>query len=286
MKTVAIVGVGLIGGSFGLALRKAGFSGEIFGVSSEAAIEAGLEAGAISRGATLEEAANADLIYLSQPVNRILETLESLGRMAAPRSLITDAGSTKEAIVRKASECVRSAVFIGGHPLAGKEQRGAAVADAELFRGRLYVLTPSGPEAEPTAEFRSWLQRIGANVIDLPAAEHDAVLAFTSHLPQLIATGLAATLEEQPNENLQRIFGPGLLDMTRLARSSPELWESILSTNRERIGAALDVFLATMLSIRRGLESEELGGWFERAARFANAIRNLSYTTGLDRHES
>src|SRR5581483_6871022 len=110
MKTVAIVGVGLIGGSFGLALRKAGIDGEIFGVSSEPAIEAGQQAGAISRGATLEEAANADLIYLSQPVDRILQTLEPLGRMARAGSLITDAGSTKGAIVRKATECVRSAV--------------------------------------------------------------------------------------------------------------------------------------------------------------------------------
>lgn len=167
MKTVAIAGVGLIGGSFGLALRKAGFSGEILGVSSEAAIEAGIQMGAITRSATLQEAAaEADLIYLAQPVDRILETLAALGPLARSGCLITDAGSTKTAIVRKAEECIRSASFVGGHPLAGKEQRGAEAADADLFRERIYVLTPSGAETGLLDMFRSWLARIGARIVE------------------------------------------------------------------------------------------------------------------------
>lgn len=129
IHTVAIVGVGLIGGSFALALRKAGFAGEILGVSSPPAIQAGISVGAISRGVSLDEAAaRADLIYLAQPVDRILETIEMLGALARPGSLITDGGSTKAVIVRKASEHIRNASFLGGHPMAGKEQRGVEAA--------------------------------------------------------------------------------------------------------------------------------------------------------------
>src|SRR5437588_724526 len=122
MRTVAIAGVGLIGGSFGLALRKAGFAGELIGVSSDPAVSAGIEAGAIDGGANLEEAArSADLIYLSQPVDRILSTIPVLAKIARPDCLITDAGSTKARIVAAASAaCLKT--FLGGHPLAGKEQ--------------------------------------------------------------------------------------------------------------------------------------------------------------------
>ncbi len=147
IRTVAIAGVGLIGGSFGLALREAGFEGELLGVSSPPAIEAGLRSGAIERAATLEEAAaTADVIYLAQPVDRILKTLEQLGPIARQNCLITDAGSTKTAIVQRASDCIRLTTFLGGHPMAGKEQRGSQAAEAALFRGRPYVLTPDRSE--------------------------------------------------------------------------------------------------------------------------------------------
>src|SRR5580704_12130281 len=166
METVAIVGVGLIGGSFGLALRKAGFRGAILGVSSQAAARAGLDRGAIDRSATLEEAAGcADLLYLAQPIGRILDTLHHLDPLVRPDALITDAGSTKHTIVTQARKLVRRCQFLGGHPLAGKEKRGAAEAEADLFRGRTYVLTPATPEdlQTPAArEFAAWLGRIGA----------------------------------------------------------------------------------------------------------------------------
>lgn len=279
METVAIAGVGLIGGSFGLALRQAGFTGEILGISSEAAIQAGLNAGAISRGSTLEEAAvTADLIYLAQPVDRILTTLEVLGPIATPSCLITDAGSTKAAIVGKASECIRRASFLGGHPIAGKEQRGVQAADANLFRDRLYVLTPTGPETRAQEAFRLWLSRIGANVVHLGAAEHDAVLAFTSHLPQLVSTALAHALAEQKNEHVYEVFGTALLDMTRLALSSPELWQSIVSTNRADVLAALDQLLVSVDQVRKAVETDNLREVFDSGAGFARRIRKPSCT--------
>ncbi len=277
MKRVAIVGVGLIGGSFGLALRKAGFAGEVIGVSSAGAITAGLTMGAISRSATLEEAAHtADLIYLAQPVNRILETLEVLGPIASPGCLITDAGSTKGAIVQKAWECVRFAAFLGGHPIAGKEQRGVEAADAELFRERTYVLTPDTAEISACDDFRGWLERIGAKVVSMSASEHDATLAFTSHLPQLVSTALAATLARQKKPRMGEVFGSGLLDMTRLALSSGDLWASILSTNKSEVAAALDAMLATLNCIRSNLQADQLSEVFVEGSGFASEIRKVS----------
>lgn len=277
MKTVAIVGVGLIGGSFGLALRKAGFAGEILGVSSPSALEAGMRTGAISRGATLDEAAaNADLIYLAQTVDRILTTLELLGPIAYSECLITDAGSTKAAIVRKATECVRSA-FLGGHPIAGKEQRGVEAADANLFFGRPYVLTPTVRGTRASEAFRGWLSRIGAKVIEMSPQEHDTVLALTSHLPQLVSVALARTLGQESDERLKEVVGPGLLSMTRVALSSPAIWESIIVTNKKEIVRALDMFVSSVTDLKAAVERGSSSEAFRSAAAFAASIRNVSY---------
>jgi prephenate dehydrogenase len=276
MNTVAIVGVGLIGGSFGLALRKAGFKGEIIGVSSQPAIQAGLRSGAISSSATLAQAAaRADLLYLGQPVDRILQTLEQLGPVAPARCLITDAGSTKTAIVQQASECLRSATFLGGHPMAGKEKRGAAAADAELFRNRPYVLTPASPESPASRDFRSWLELIGATTIDMSPQDHDATVAFTSHLPQLLSTALAATLGRQANPNLQRVFGTGLLDMTRLALSSPDLWLSILETNKTQVNIALETLIDVLVELKSVVQNDASASFFAAGAAFSSQLREL-----------
>lgn len=276
MNTVAIVGVGLIGGSFGLAIRKAGFDGEILGVSSQPAIDAGLRSGAISSSAVLEQAAaRADLIYLAQPVDRIFHTLEQLGSLAPAHCLITDAGSTKTAIVHKAAECLRSATFLGGHPMAGKEQRGAAAADAELFRNRPYVLTPTGPESPASRNLRSWLDFIGAHTIDMSAEEHDATVAFTSHLPQLLSTALAVTLSRQSHTNIRRVFGNGLLDMTRLALSSPDLWISILQTNQIQVNNSLESLIDVLVQVKDTLRNGDLATLMETGAVFASQLRRI-----------
>ncbi|MBV9761367.1 MAG: prephenate dehydrogenase/arogenate dehydrogenase family protein [Acidobacteriaceae bacterium] len=278
MNYVAIVGVGLIGGSFGLALRKAGFQGEIAGVSSRPALEAGLRAGAISTGITLEQATSrADLIYLAQPVDRILETLESLGPIAPADCLVTDAGSTKAAILKKASECLASAQFLGGHPMAGKEQRGADAADADLFGGRPYVLTPASRESDRSRSFRSWLERIGASVIEMSAQDHDEAVAFTSHLPQLLSTALAATLDRRSDLKLERVFGAGLLDMTRLALSSPDLWLSILATNKSQVRSALESLILTLGEMRDALQRDALASLFASGGEFASRLRTKTH---------
>ena len=279
MQTVAIIGVGLIGGSFGLALRNAGFEGEILGVSSPAAIAAALRQGAISRAESFDEAVRqADLIYLAQPVDRILLTLSQLAPLIRYDCLITDAGSTKRKIVSKAAECLPRGQFLGGHPLAGKELRGVENADGDLFRGRPYVLTPCGPETRQSETFRAWLVRAGAELVDMSPEEHDTTVALTSHLPQLLSTALAQTLASEKNKSVEVVFGQGLLDMTRLALSEPELWSSILSTNRDAVNAAIDNFLGAVTELRNSIGTTDLSRLFHSARAFSGKIRKIGCT--------
>jgi prephenate dehydrogenase len=279
MRVITIVGTGLIGTSFALALKHAGFGGELIAVSSPPAVDAAIRLGAISHGVTLDQAAAvSDLIYLAQPVDRILNTIPRLGPLVRACTLITDAGSTKLQIMEAAARYLPPGSFLGGHPMAGKEQRGAAAADRYLFRGRPYVLTPaeSGRHALD-CEFRNWLVRIGASIFEISAAQHDSAVAFTSHLPQLLSTTLAETLRRGDSQVFRRIFGPGLVDMTRLALSDSALWESILATNREQVLCALDAFLNSLGEIRKRIETgSAVAPFFSSAAGFASAIRSVA----------
>ena len=266
MKTVSIIGVGLIGGSFALALRKAGFGGRIIGVSSKAAVDAALSRGVIDEALPLAAAAAlSDLIYLAQPIERILQTIDTIDPYANTAALITDAGSTKGAIVERASVSIRRAKFIGGHPMAGKESRGVEEADADLFRGRPYVLTSREPRLE------SWIERIGARLVILSAEEHDRLVALTSHVPQLISTALASVIASEPDA--PQVAGPAALDLTRLALSPFEIWRDIFSTNAGPIDAALATFIAKLEDLRRALRNPAMERAFDEAASAAKAIR-------------
>jgi prephenate dehydrogenase len=268
MQTVAIAGVGLIGGSLALALRKAGFTGQIVGVSSPRTIGEAVRLGVIDRGVSLDEAAEtADLLYLAQPVSVILETLDRLSGRIRPDCLVTDAGSTKVDIVRRGSALP---LFLGGHPMAGKESRGVESADADLFRGRTYVLTPHAGEETThprVGEFVRWLSLFGAVTVFLKPEEHDRVVAFTSHLPQLAATALAVVVgsQLQRNEDLA-VSGPGLRDMTRLGLSSWDIWRDIVATNKLFIQHALDVYIDKLTTLRDNLPTQQTGEEFRLAA--------------------
>lgn len=272
VNNVVIVGVGLIGGSFAMAIRKAGFTGKITGVSSTATIAESMSLGIIDASASLEEALpHADLIYLAQPIGRILHSLAQVDSYAKPGSLITDAGSTKQAIVTEARRSVRRARFLGGHPMAGKETRGAAAADADLFQNRPYVLTPSDP-AEIDAAFLAMLHSIGAHPVIMGAAEHDRLVAASSHLPQLASTALASTLYSQ-YAGAAQVAGPGLLDSTRLALSSYDLWRDIVSTNTVAIEEALSAYIQKLEHIRENLRTRQLQQEFTDGAAFARKLR-------------
>ncbi|MBZ5578665.1 MAG: prephenate dehydrogenase/arogenate dehydrogenase family protein [Acidobacteriia bacterium] len=278
MNNVAIVGTGLIGASFGLALRQAGFGGPIVGVSSERAVAEAVAAGAIDRGAPLAEAVGqADVVFLSQAIGRILDTIRHLDPLLKPGALVTDAGSTKTEIVDLARQFVRRGQFLGGHPMAGKESRGAAAAEAGLFEGRTWVLTPDEPaelETKAARDFAGWLRRIGARLVILDSDEHDRVVALTSHLAQLASTALASTVGEHlTRERHLQVAGPGLTDMTRLALSSYELWRDILATNSEHIDRALSQYVQELEHIRENLRTRQLQAEFERGAGLATRLR-------------
>jgi prephenate dehydrogenase len=278
MKNVAIIGTGLIGASFGLALRKAGFDGAITGVSSPGAIADAAAAGAIDRGAPLAEAVGqADLVFLSQTIGRILDTVRHLDPLLRPAAIVTDAGSTKCEIVDLARQCITRCQFLGGHPLAGKEKRGAAAADGNLFRNRAWALTPDAPEELNTGAarcLRGWLERMGARLVILDADEHDRVVALTSHLAQLASTGLAATVADRVDAPAHlEVAGPGLEDMTRLALGSYDLWRDILATNTEHIERALSVYIQKLEHMRENLRTRQLQEEFERGAGLAGRLR-------------
>jgi prephenate dehydrogenase len=277
METVAIAGVGLIGGSFALAIQKAGFRGRILGVSSPSTIEAAIGAGVIHAGATLQEAAEqADLLYLAQPIRTILKTITSIADIVQPGCLVTDAGSTKGEIVSHAVQKLTRCQFLGGHPLAGKTSRGVLSADADLFDGRPYVLTPNNDSdlQHPAAlELVSWVRKIGAHPLVLSPEQHDRTVALTSHLPQLASSALAATLAGRLNDEQLRVSGPGLADTTRLAQSSFEIWEDILMTNSAAIDEALSVYIDKLQIFRQNLTNPYLGKEFEVAAEVARKFR-------------
>ena len=272
MNNVVIIGVGLIGGSFAMAIRKGGFTGTITGVSSPATIAEARERGIIDASATLEKAVpHADLIYLAQPIGRILHSLAQVDSFAKPGALITDAGSTKQAIVTEAQRSVHRARFLGGHPMAGKETRGAAAADADLFRNRPYVLTPSDL-SKIDAGFLTLLHSIGARPVIMGAAEHDRLVAASSHLPQLASTALASTLQAE-YEGAAQVAGPGLLDSTRLALSSYDLWRDIVSTNTVAIEEALSAYIQKLEHMRENLRTRQLQQEFTDGAAFARSLR-------------
>jgi len=278
IETVAIVGTGLIGSSFGLALKAAGFEGRILGVSSPPALKDALDRGAVDEALPLVQAvAHADLVFLSQTISRILETLRVIGPCLRPEALVTDAGSTKTRIVEQARRSIRGAQFLGGHPMAGKEKRGAAEADATLFAGRTWILTPASSadlDTPAARELLFWIRKTGAAPLVLSPEEHDRVVALTSHLPQLLSTALASTLSARLTapEHL-KAAGPGLVDMTRLASSSYDLWKDILETNRASVDSALEAAIEELQRLRAGLNSDEVRRAFETAATFAARLR-------------
>jgi prephenate dehydrogenase len=267
-----------MGGSFALALREAGYTGRIVGVSSEATIDRALARGVIDEGLPGAEAAScADLVFLAQPISVIIETIGAIAARVPKHALVTDVGSTKSAIMAAGAQ-IAGGLFVGGHPMAGKEARGLEAASAELFRGRVWGLTPAHPgdlEQPQCREFLVWLEKIGAIPLILDAGEHDRIVALTSHLPQLASSALAATLAERTS-GTSPVHGPGLEDMTRLALSSFEIWADILATNPDNIASALETYIAVMETIRKNVVTSsypDIRQIFERGSAFARSLR-------------
>jgi prephenate dehydrogenase len=269
LETVAIVGVGLIGGSIGLALREQSLSRRVVGIGRNAArLNEAVALGAIDKGETdlTRGVAEADCVVVCTPVTQIAADVRGAAAHGPEDMLIMDAGSTKRGIVAAVERDPRArAVFVGGHPLAGSERMGAAHGRADLFEDRVCVLTPTavtpGDRLERAREFWSIL---GCRLIELDPVAHDEALALTSHLPHALAAALAATV---PAEALTLAAG-AFRDSTRVAGSSATLWLGIFRENRDPLLRALDRFDAQLAQFRRALEAddeESIRAWWENA---------------------
>ena len=253
--TVAIVGVGLIGGSIGLALRRRQLARHVIGIGRRAAsLRAAKRVGAVT-ATTLDlakGAAQAELVVVCTPVGRIVKDVIAAAAASQSGCLITDAGSTKAEIVAALDGRLNGKThFVGSHPLAGSEKNGPGAASAELFVDRTVVITPTKTtRAADLAGLAAFWTGLGANVVSMSAATHDRILAATSHLPHLAASALAAATSE---EDLPWVAS-GWLDTTRVAAGDAELWRQIFESNRPQLLKALTKYEKTLAALRRAIE--------------------------------
>ena len=275
IKKLAIIGVGLIGGSFALALKKAGVVKHVVGVGrTRKNLNAALKLGVIdeiSLDATLA-VQDADLVLLGTPVGQMANVMKSIAPHLGNNTIITDGGSTKQDVIA----CARKHLgrhftrFVPAHPMAGTENSGAAAAFAELYRGRKVILVPQRETStRAVALVRAAWTACGANVVRLKAREHDEILAVVSHLPHVAAFALMGTLAKR--EDARRVLGfsaGGLRDTVRISGSSPEMWRDIFLANRTALLAAVDDYASEIKAMRAALKAgdgDTLQAMFEQA---------------------
>ena len=269
LGTVAIIGVGLIGGSIGHALKNRSAGAEVVGVGRDrATLDLAVRLGAIDRGTTDLEAAaaSADIVVVCTPVNRIAEDVRRAAEVAASHALITDAGSSKRQIVETVERDPRAAaVFVGAHPLAGSEKRGVSHAHPDLFSGRVCVLTPTArTRADRALRAHAFWTSLGCQVLQMPAAEHDEIVAYTSHLPHALAAALAGSVRP---DWLPMAAG-AYRDGTRVASADTEIWTAIFRDNRGPLLKALGTFQDCLAAFKYALmtdDEEAIRKWWSEA---------------------
>ncbi len=278
---VAILGTGLIGGSFGLALRREFPAAVVVGFDRAAVMERALACGAIDEDASDVASAvrGADLVYIALPIGATIDALPKIAEAADANALVTDTGSTKALICQQAQKYFRGeARFLGGHPMAGKENSGIEHADAALFRGSRYALIASAGDPDPRAQkFAGFLQRIGAEPVWCDAETHDWAVGIVSHLPQLASVALAHVVADETDETglPLTLAGTGLSDLLRLAGSPYDIWRDTCLTNRENIAHALDRLAQAIEYLRTRLASKDLEQEFEIANELYVALRRV-----------
>jgi prephenate dehydrogenase len=282
IERIAILGTGLLGTSAGLALRSAGFRGSLIGWNRSAEqAQVALSMGAIDSIAAdaLQAARNSQVVLLAVPIYATLDFMEQLSGVLGSEHLVTDVGSTKAQITAAADRLFNTparAAFLPGHPMAGKERGGAALSDANLFRGAVWLFTDdplwqrSPRSVELVKGWRELVVAMGSRTIDLNPARHDELVAWVSHLPQFTATALSALLEEEVGDalELKDVGGRGLREMTRLGASPWTMWRDIAHTNTAAIEHALLALEQRLAHIRENLRTPELRDEFEKANRF------------------
>jgi prephenate dehydrogenase len=282
IERIAILGTGLLGTSAGLALRAAGFQGQIIGWNrTPAQAYHALSMGAFTSVAedAIRAARESELVLLSMPIYATLDFMAQLSGALGPDHLVTDVGSTKRMIAESASRLYNKPnrpAFLPGHPMAGKERGGAALADANLFRGAVWLFTddPAARRSERAAALvQSWRQLVaamGSRILDLDSVRHDELVAWVSHLPQFVATALSALLEEEVGEapELKDVGGRALREMTRLGASPYSMWRDIAHTNTEAVEQAIHALELRLAHLRENLRTPALRNEFDEANRF------------------
>jgi prephenate dehydrogenase len=282
LRQITIIGTGLIGGSFSLALKRRGFKGRIVGCDHLPVLQKALKKGIISVAESRPVAAvrGSQIILLATPVGAILELIRVLGPGLAPSTLLTDVGSTKVEVVAQARKVFGKDLgdrFLGGHPMAGKEQFGIEFADPDLFHGTTWFITPvPGRRASDDlrGEFLKWIDKIGAHATAIDPETHDQICAWISHLPQMVSTALAAALVEEFGKDgrLLESGGRALREMTRVSASPYSVWRDIALTNKNNIRHALLQMEQRLAHMRENLNSRELEAEFERAHRLRKLL--------------
>lgn len=257
---LALVGTGLIGGSFALALKQAGAVREVLGVGrNPARLIIARELGLIDRAVDWAEAGQADCILLAMPVGETGTVLKKLAPHLKSGAIVTDAGSTKADVVKAARAALgpRFADFVPGHPIAGSEQSGPGAARIDLYQGKRVVLTPQAEtRADASATVRALWEAVGAQVETLDAAQHDRIFAAVSHLPHLAAFALVDDLAQRADgDTFFRFAAGGFRDFTRIAGSSPEMWRDIALANRDALVTELDAYLDALQSLRQAIDA-------------------------------
>lgn len=262
-QTIVVVGLGLLGGSLALALKRRCPELRILGVDHPDIQQEALLSGAIDEAPPLEVALPmGDLVVLALPIDVMLDLMPRVGSLVRPDAIVTDVGSVKEVVMRRARSFFRPGQFIGGHPMAGSEHSGFKHADGALFENAVYVLTPESTSSQAHVDqLSTLLQHTGARLLVLDAYSHDRIAAFVSHLPQLLATTLTNTVSQADHEQpgLLHLAAGGFRDMTRIASSSYGVWRSILAHNPTHIDEALAALVDNLTVLRAQLHHGEYG---------------------------
>ena len=272
---IGIVGLGLIGGSVALAAKSVWPGVRISGIDTESICESALARGVIDdTGKGLGALAGADLIVLAAPVGQTVAMLPVLAEHVAGSSIVTDVGSTKRQVLAAAAGLPARLPFVAGHPLAGSEHSGFVNARGELFHDRPWVLTPEhDTPAEAVARVTRFITDLGARPTVMDAAEHDRLMAFVSHLPQLAASALMGVVGAAVDGPGLDMAGPGLRDTTRLASSSPSVWQDVCLSNADDISEALEALISGLQHVRDRLDrGETVTDLFDEASRYRRLL--------------
>ncbi len=285
---IAIIGLGLIGGSLAKALHaKLGYQGIVAVDADERALESALEEGIIEKGfISLDSSIYAsDIIFICTPVKQTMRYISELAPRLGKTCIVTDVCSTKGEITQYVEELPDPPVFIGGHPMAGTEKSGYASSFAHLFENAYYVLTPcSSTTKEAVDTLNTIIEGIGAIPVFMQAEEHDRATGSISHLPHVIASALVNLVKELDSGSgkMQTLAAGGFRDITRIASSSPLMWENIVASNQKQILELLNLFEASLKKIGRSIEAGDSGAvyrFFDEARQFRDSISTQA--TGL-----